>query len=385
MSAKLKSELARLREEIAGVDAQLLTQFSKRMSLIDQVAPHKSLGKESPVHVPQRESELIATAGQTAAPGLEEPAQVLMNTLLRLSRERQYQLLLEGKKDWNLGKILDQAEKEGNEVRTVAFPGTAQSYSGQAATKIYPAAVPVPVGSLAAACSQVMAGNVDAAVIPLENSTAGTVEEAYSLLEKQQLFITACTELEIRHALMAIPGTELARIKKIISHPQALNQCSLLVSGMGWETRGSGNTAFAARAVKEQNDPSLAALASPEAAAAEGLTILLPQACNTEFNQTRFVAVGKRFTVSDGAQRVSLLLKTANEAGALAKVLSIFSDLNLDLAKIQSRPIPNQPWHYNFYLDFYASPSNQDARRALCQLACETLAIRLLGWYPLCP
>lgn len=385
MNVKINRSLAKLREEISAIDAQLLGQFSKRMWLIDQVTTHKSLGKENSVHVPQREAKMVEEAPLSATPGLEGPSQILMNTLLRLSRERQYQLLLAKSNGWSLGKTLDQAEKERTEIRTVAFPGTTQSYSGQGATKIYPHAVPVPVGSLAAACSQVVAGNVDAAVIPLENSTAGTVEEAYSLLEKQQLFIIACTEMEIHHALMAIPGTQLPQIKKVISHPQALNQCSLLIAGMGWETMGSGNTAFAARTVKEERDPSLAALASPEAAAAEGLSILLPQASNSKFNQTRFIAVGKKLIVSSDAQRVSLLIKTANEAGALAKILNVFADLNLDLAKIQSRPIPNQPWHYNFYLDFYASPSCQAARRALCQLDAETLATRLLGWYSLCP
>lgn len=376
------NKLTELRKQLSALDSQILNLFSQRISLIDSVAALKAVAKELPVYIPQREEQQLNEAGAALPPELKSYAQALTRTLLRLARERQYDLLLDKAVDWELGRFLDLAPDAGPPVRTVAFPGTNQSYAHQGATRLFPGAAFAPLCSPEAACRQVADGNVDAAVLPLENSTAGVVAGTYSLLEKHRLFILASAQLDIRHALMALPGTQLADIRKVISHPQALRQCSLLIEGMGWETQEAGNTAYAARIVDKQKDPSLAALASPEAAAATGLTILLPQASNTDCNQTRFIAVGREFTLPANAQRVSVLLKTVNEAGALAKVLNIFADLDLDLAKIQSTPLPKQPWHYSFYLDFYAAPPCRAARRALYQLEKEALSVRLLGWYP---
>lgn len=369
-----------LRTELAKIDADLLAQFSKRMALAARVAAAKAQTK-SPILVPEREQQLLEQAATVAGPANAGYARAFTAALLRLSRQRQYELVWQQDSSWPLGQALDQAPRRPAPVKTAAFPGADQSYSGQAAQKLYPGAALVPVSNPTAACRQVVAGNVDVAVLPLENSTAGVVAETYSLLAKHALFIQTAVEIPIRHALLGSVGAELASIRTVVSHPQALAQCSLLIAGMGWETLAATNTAFAAQTVKERQDPTLAALASPGAAAALGLTVLLPQASNVEANQTRFVAVGPEFTLSPKASRVSLVVETAHAAGALGKIIDIFADLELNLGKIQSQPIAKRPWEYSFYIDFHARPDSGAARRALYQIDKEAASLRLLGWY----
>ena len=401
---KQKEELLRLREEISALDSALLANWEERMALIQKVAAHK---KEhgGQVLAPAREEELIRQAEKAVTPHLSSYAAQLQNTLLRLSRELQYDLLLDGDLSWPLGKLLRQAasaakstEADGTEagsqgnsmntgsapptVRTVAFPGTLESYSAQAAALFYPEATLIPVGTFPAACRQLLDGNVDRAVLPLENSTAGTVEASYNLLEKHGLYIEKSLGLPIRHALLGLPASELADVRRVASHPQALKQCSYLIDAMGWSVEEAKNTAFAARALIEKGDKTLGALAAPEAAEALGLKILLPEASNTEENETRFVALSRTLTLDENAERVSILLKAPNTPGSLAHILQVFADLGLNLAKIESRPIPKRPWDYSFYLDFMAPLGSRAAVRALYQLDLETPNLRLLGWYP---
>jgi len=318
-------ELEQLRNEIGAINCKMLAQFARRMAVVDKVAEYKANTQSAvAVFVPEQENKQIENArmqienaGACMPQGMGKYADALLRTLMRLSRERQYELVMQRDNNWALGKALSQAARTATmlappDVRTVAFPGTMQSHSGQAASLLYPDATLIPVRSFEGAACQVVDGNVDAAVLPLENSTAGTVEEVYALLEKHQLFIQASCDIQIRHALMAIPG----------------------------------------------------------------------QASNTECNQTRFIAVGRTLTLPFDAERVSLLIQAPNVAGTLASILNIFSDLGIDLAKVQSRPIPKRPWDYSFYIDFMASPDDSAAHRALYQIDKETTKMRLLGWYP---
>jgi chorismate mutase/prephenate dehydratase len=167
-----------------------------------------------------------------------------------------------------------------------------------------------------------------------------------------------------------------------LSHPQALAQCSDFIRRQGWAVRETLNTAFAAEEVAGSGDGSLAAIASQTAAQATGLAVLRSDISNTSGNQTRFIVVGREFTVTPDAERISLILKLPHTIGSLAATLAIFSDSGLNLSKIQSRPDIDNPWTYLFYLDFECR--RQDLKRALAtlyQLSCEMPFLRLLGWY----
>lgn len=302
----MEKGLNELRAALSNIDEEIVTQFIQRMVKIDVVAEYKGQ-TQGAVFAPDQEGKVLEKIRSQMPLELQDYGDVLFKTLMRLSRERQYDLLLEQDQAWPLGKALKRAQGHILQVQTVVFPGTMESYSALAAKEMYPKASLVSVRSFASACRQVVDSHVDVAVLPLENSTASIVDETYFLLKKHALYIQACFDLEIRHALLGVDGTE--------------------------------------------------------------------------YNQTRFIAVSPKLTVSPQAERVSLIIQTANEAGALAAVLNIFADLGLNLTKIQSRPIPNRPWDYSYYLDFLAKPESRAASRALYQLEQETQSMRLLGWY----
>lgn len=374
-------DLGQVRERIGAIDKQLIQLFEQRMMLSDMVVQAK-MATGGQIYVPEREQQIIDNARAALPEHMGQAAQSWMKTLMRLSRERQYSAMVQHDTSWALGRALQAGLHAQPSAHTIAYQGAPGAYGHQAAQELYPDAAYIPVRTFAGACLQVAQGNVDVAVLPLENSTAGTVDEVYQLLEKHELYIHKAVEIGIRHAVLAIPGTTLGQIKRVVSHPQALSQCSILITGMGWESVEAKNTAFAAQMVAQQRDKTLAALASPDAAANQGLDILLPQASNTHCNQTRFIAVGKTLAICPQADRVSMILRTPNKTGALHQVLAVLADLGLDLAKIQSRPIPKQPWDYSFYVDVIAPPMEDAMLRALYQLEKEA-QLRLLGWYPL--
>lgn len=379
--SEIKNDLGGIRERITALDAQLLELFEQRMGLADEVASIK-LQTGGAVYAPQREREVIQNARAALPQALGQGAQALMKTLMRLSRERQYEALMRADTGWTLGKAVKAAQGAQAAAHTVAYQGAPGAYSQQAAQHLYPDAEHLAVRTFSGACRQVADGNVDAAVLPLENSTAGTVDQVYELLEKHALYIQSAVEVGIRHAVLGLPGAALSKVRRVISHPQALSQCSILIAGMGWEAIEAKNTAFAAQKVAQSGDPALAALASPEAADENGLAVLLPEASNTHCNQTRFIAVGRSLCIAPDADRVSLILKTANTTGSLNGALAVLADLGLNLAKLQSRPVPKQPWDYSFYVDVMAPPMDDAMLRALYQLEREA-QVRLLGWYPL--
>lgn len=371
-----------IRQRINGLDAQLMQLLEQRMQLADEVVSAK-LQTGGEIYVPQREQAVLDQARAALPPQLGQAGEALMKTMMRLSREHQYNTMLQADQGWALGSaIRAAAQQDAPAVRTVAYQGAPGAYSQQAAQHLYPDAEMIAVRTFEGACRQVANDNVDIAVLPLENSTAGTVDEVYALLEKHSLYIQNAVEVGIRHAVLGLPGTVLSQVKKVLSHPQALGQCSLLITGMGWQAEQSKNTAFAAQQVAQAGDTTQVALASPQAGKSQGLVVLMPEASDTACNQTRFIAVGRGLRIAPDADRISLILKTANTTGSLNGALAVLADLGLNLAKLQSRPIPKQPWDYSFYVDVMAPPLSEGMLRALYQLEKEA-QVRLLGWYPL--
>lgn len=221
----------------------------------------------------------------------------------------------------------------------------------------------------------------DIAVLPLENSTAGTVNEVYDLIPKYGLYIVKAFSSGIEHCLLGVKGTKISDIKEVISHPQAIMQCDKLIKSLNVKVIPCDNTAFATDIVSKRNDKSIAAIASEKTAKEYGLEILLNSVNDEITNQTRFVALSKNPRIISSANRVSIAFKLPHQSGSLASALSIFADLNLNLVKIQSRPIPHMPWEYMFYLDFTATLDNKDAYRALYHLEKELPYLSFLGWY----
>ena len=379
-STQNKADLSELRDQISFVDSSILKLFSERMQIARDIAKNK-LNSQKPVYDSRREEELLTEVRARYSGSDCLRAENLMRSLMRMSRGVQYDLLRNYDENYEIGKILELASTHLPAIKRVVYQGAESSYSSRACRKMYPEAKFTSVTTFAQACSLVVEGAADVAVLPLENSTAGTVDDVYDLMIEHHLSIWQSLAMPIEHRLMAFPGVQLSDIKQVISHPQALAQCSEAIRRYGWSVKESLNTAYAAAYAAEGKNSYTAAIASDEAAVNYNLTILLPNLCNTTHNQTRFIAVGRQTIITPEADRISLVLRLPHQSGSLASTLALFADRGLNLSKIQSRPDPYQPWTYLFYFDVDCPANDERALSALYQLSREMPYLKLLGWY----
>ncbi len=368
------------RRRIDDIDTRLLALFLERMQLAEDVAAYK-IPRKLPVYNEKREKEVLASIKKNACPQFSKSAANLFSTIMRLSREWQYAKASRQDTDWALGNQLKSAANRRLTIQTAAYGGKEGSYSEQAAAKLFPDTELLASPGFEEACRAASEGRADAAVLPLDNTTAGSVSGTGELLQKYGLYIFRSTVLTIKHALMAKPGTMLSDIREVRSHPQALAQCTGTIREHGWNAVPMDNTAFAAEYAASSPDGCVAAIGSEDAARLYGLAILQKGINDSASNQTRFVAAAKEMSILPAASKVSLVFRQAHESGTLANALAIFSDAGLNLMRIQSEPIPEAPWEYSFYLDFAAMAPDARAMAALYQLEKESHFMRLLGWY----
>lgn len=373
-------DLSVLRQKITGVDAELMRYFNQRMDIAEKIAHLKVLSKTA-VYDASREAEVSDLARQMAGGEMSTRVDSMMKTMMRISRERQYDILMQSDSEWAIGRELSQAGHSLDHVAVVAYAGTKGSYSEYAAAKLFPDKDFIQAQTFSRACELLLEKHADVAVLPLENSTAGTVDNVFELLQKNNLYIVRATQIAIEHKLAVLPGTKLSDIKKVTSHSQGLLQCSAKIIENGWETIVSDNTAFAAEEVVRSGDKSLAAISSGEAALRNGLTILPVDICNDEQNRTRFIAVSRDLIITPDADRISTLMHLPHRSGALVSALQVFADRGLNLSAISSRPIPKTPGEYAFFLDFVCPSMGQEAMLALYQLSSEMPLVKVLGWY----
>lgn len=379
-AAPQSSVLSELRKQISQVDVELMNVFNRRMDLAEEIA-HTKIHSKTSVYDARREAEVSDLARRRAGDDMATRVDSLMKTMMRISREKQYDILMPGDRNWKIGQSLEAAGISLDFVRTAAYGGTRGSYSEQAAQKLFPNASKMEMHTFSQACELVLSGEADVAVLPLENTTAGTVDNVYELLQKKSLHIVRATSISVAHTLAVIPGTKLSDIRTVTSHPQAISQCSEIICRYGWDSVPSDNTAFAAEEVKKRGDSSLAAISSEESARRNGLEILPVEICNAASNQTRFIAVAKELVITPDADRISTLMHLPHRSGALVAALEIFADRGLNLTSIFSRPIQNTPGEYSFFLDFVCPAMGKDALLALYQLSSEMPFVKVLGWY----
>jgi chorismate mutase/prephenate dehydratase len=377
---KVASGMESLRNKINEIDTLLINLFHQRMAVSEKVAAEKS-SSGAPVYDADREDRVYQAARDMAPAEMKDAAASLMRTVLRLSRARQYEILLPQLRNQTATAILPQeADGSLDFVKKVSFGGTAGSYSEMAAKHLFPEAECTPAWSFSDACIKVMEGEADVAVLPLANTSGGDVDAVYRLLQ-QHLFIARSTEIRVEHVLAVLPGTELDDIKTVVSHPQALAQCSQIITDRHWTAEQAENTAYAPADVLKRNDKSVAAICSSEAADAHGLETLPLQVSDTNCNKTRFIAVVKKLIVTPDASRLSIIMHLPHRIGALASALEVFSDKGLNLSAISSQPVPDRPWEYAFFIDISARALDTAALSVICQLSYELPRMQILGWY----
>ena len=269
--------------------------------------------------------------------------------------------------------------------RRIAFQGEPGAYSELAAFEYFGAGIkPLPCASFEATFAAVTDGTAEYGLLPIENSLAGSIHRNYDLLLESDLKIVGEYHLRVSHCLMALPGTTLADVQQVHSHPQALAQCKNRLRQMGYEPIVEADTAGSARMIKDSGDQHAAALASKRAAEVYDLHILQKNMEDNPANYTRFLALTAQTAPgnTDGDFKTSIVFSLQNQPGALFKALSVFALRDIDLAKIESRPIQGKPWEYMFYIDFAGHAQAESGRRALDHLGELAAYLRVLGSYP---
>ena len=264
----------------------------------------------------------------------------------------------------------------------VSFQGEPGAYSEQAVFNYFGEVETVPCESFDVMFDSVVSGKSDVALAPIENSLAGSIHQNYDLLLRHDLHIVGEYFLRVRHCLVAMPGAKMEDIKKAISHPQALGQCVAYFRGKGIKPETVYDTAGSVKMLKVSGAMDTAAIASRRAAELYGMQILEEGIEDNSENYTRFLAVQREAAFPKGEAKTSIVFTLKHVPGSLFKAMSVFALRDIDLTKIESRPLQGKPWEYLFYIDFIGSADDDTPRRALEHLGEYATTLRVLGSYP---
>ena len=264
----------------------------------------------------------------------------------------------------------------------VAFQGEPGAYSEQAVFEYFKAVETHPCESFDDVFSAVSSGLCEFGLIPIENSLAGSIHQNYDLLLRNNLYIVGEYFLRVRHCLIALPGATKGDIQKVISHPQALGQCAGYLRKEGYRPEAVYDTAGSVKMLKEIQAKDTAAIASRRAAELYKMQILEEGIEDNPENYTRFLSISPKPVVPAGDSKTSIVFTLKNTPGALFKALSVFALRDIDLTKIESRPLAGKPWEYLFYIDFMGAETEAHVTKALDHLNEYALMLRVLGSYP---
>ena len=374
-------DLQDLRNEIDSIDRQMTELFEKRMEISRKVAEYKiSTGKK--VFDKEREKKVIEKAKDMThndfnRHGIEE----LFQQIMAMSRKLQYQLLEENGVAGRLPFIgVDELEKEN--VRVV-FQGVEGAYS-QAAMQQYfgDKITSFHVEHWRDAMEAIAEGAADYAVLPIENSTAGSVNDMYDLLVEFENYIVGEQIIRCEHCLLGLENAEISDIRTVYSHQQGLSQCkSFLQEHRDWKQIPLENTAMAAKKVAEDGDVTQASISSAFAAKCFGLKVLKENIYSNRANSTRFIIVTNQRIYQKDAKKISICFETPHTSGSLYNILSHFIYNNLNMFGIQSRPIPGRNWEYRFFIDFEGNLNDSAVKNALRDIREEATNMKILGNY----
>ena len=374
--------LEQSRKTIDEIDSQLTKLFAERMSCAAEIAAYK---KENnlPVLDAGRERQKLAAISELVPEELENSARCLYSLIFSLSRAYQHRLLgNDAELPKKIAAAIEQTPNLFPPKAMVACQGVEGAYSQIACEKLFQAPNILYFSNFEAVFSAIEKGLCQYGIIPLENSTAGSVNAVYDLMQKHKFSIVRSVRLRIDHSLLALPGAKLSDIREIVSHEQALGQCSDLLRAMpGVTVTRCANTAEAARLVAQSGRKDLAAIASNACAEVYGLQVLQARVQNDGGNYTRFICIAAKPEIYPGADRTSLLLSLANEPGSLYQVLSRIYGRGINLTKLESRPIAGSDDTFRFYFDLEASVYSPELPKLLGELEDVCEHVCYLGSY----
>lgn len=375
-------DLTEIRQEIDGIDQELVRLFCARMNLSAQVADYKK-ANNLPIFVPARERAVLQKVAQMAGPEMENYTRVLYSMFFELSRS--YQSKRNGEISplyQTISQAIEHTPKLFPQNPIVACQGVEGAYSQIACEKIFKSPLIMYFKSFDAVFNAIEQGMCQYGILPIENSTAGSVTKVYDLMIRHNFSIVRTFRLKIDHNLLANPGAALSDIKTIYSHEQAISQCSdFLHSLPGVNVVPVENTALASEMVAKSGSKEVAALSSRSCAELYGLQCLAASVQDKGNNRTRFICISKNLEIYPGADKTSIMMVTPHKPGALYKVLARLYTLGINVTKLESRPIPDREFEFMFYFDLETSIYSEEYVQLMCELdeLCEEF--KYLGSY----
>lgn len=375
-------ELSEIREQIDNIDKQLVELFMARMNCAASVAEYKR-EHNIPVLDASRERALLDKVSELSGEEFEEYTRTLYSTILDLSRSYQHKQLGETSALYNqITEAIEITPKLFPERAIVACQGVEGAYSQIAAERLFKAPNIMFFSDWEKVFSAIESGMCRYGVIPIENSTAGSVKKVYDLMVSKSFKIVRTVRIKIDHCLLAKDGVKLSDIKEIYSHEQAISQCSAFLSSLeGVKITRVENTAKAAQMVADSERRDVASLSSRSCASLYGLATLASAVQDNGNNHTRFICITNDLEIYPGADRTSLMLVTPHKPGALYRILSRFNSLGINLLKLESRPIPDRDFEFMFYFDLESPVYSPRLAQLLAELEKECDEFTYLGSY----
>ena len=374
-------ELSEIREKINAVDYQLLDLFLQRMDLSEEVAAYKN-EHHQPILNKQREREILAKVAEKSG-DRERFSYHLFSTIFELSRSRQAELITAPTKvEAQVKASLAAGGEVFPQTGLVACQGVEGANSQVACDRLLPRGNIVYVKSFEAVFSAVESGLCKFGVVPIENSSNGSVRAIYDLIQRKKFSIVRSTRLCIRHELLALPGVKMDDITEIYSHEQAIGQCSKFLNGLGGvRVIPCDNTAMAAKMVADSGSRHAAAISSHPCAALYGLQCVNDAIQDSDNNYTRFICITKDPVIYAGANRISLIIACDNKPGALYEILSKLAALGINMTKLESCPVTGRNFEFIFFLELEASVHEPGVLPMLEELERSCANFQFLGSY----
>ncbi len=375
-------DLNELRAEIDKIDEELVRLFTARMGISAQVADYKR-ANNLPIFHPGRERAILQKVAQMAGPEMDNYTRVLYSMLFELSRSYQSKRNEETSPLFGeISKSIEQTPKLFPQAPIVACQGVEGAYSQIACEKIFKSPFILYFKNFEAVFTAIEQGMCQYGILPIENSTAGSVTKVYDLMIRHNFSIVRTFRLKIDHNLLAKPGVKLEEIREIYSHEQAINQCGDFLHALhGVNVVPVANTALASEMVANSDRRDVAALSSRSCAELYGLNCLAASVQDNGNNRTRFICISKNLEIYPGSDKTSIMMILPHKPGALYKVLARLYTLGINVTKLESRPIPDREFEFMFYFDLETAIYSEEFIQLMCELDDLCEEFKYLGSY----
>lgn len=375
----MADNLDSIRKKLDEIDRTILKALAQRQGLVKEVSDLK-LKNDKGIRDLEREEQLLNRIRDLAHEvGLD-----------RYYAEHLFREIITNSVRFQTHSLVDrQNEKANGDTIRVSYQGTDGAYSHLAATRHFSERFSkvdaIGYDTFQQAAQAVLDEKVDYALLPIENTTAGSINDTYDIVGNENLHIVGEEILKVVHCLMAVEPVELSKIRRILSHPQAIAQCSNFLTKISrCKVESYLDTAMSAKKILEDGDITQAAIAGAHAADLYGLHVIEHDIANQNENFTRFVVVSKQKVKVDLQipAKTSLMMVTSNEEGSLIECLNILHKHKINMAKLESRPRLNEPWKYSFYLDIHGNMDDPEVATGLEELKQKSEELKILGCYP---